>query len=320
MAESGLSIGYADLRQKVGYFLGYGQAVSNWSGNATKAAHVEDSVQSGVRGVYYPAAVDQSMLGYEWSWLRPTTELAIYAAYATGTVTIASGVVTLDSGTFPSWAAAAELTIGIIEYPVDTRDSDTQVTLVDTSIDADAETSYSLAQADYDLPDAFGRLVGEFQFPIDENRRPIRIISVGLLLAKRASRKLYGPPRYAATRYKTSDGSAGQRQEVLFYPETDEDFDLPYEYEAYQAALSDDYPYPLGGMQVAELYIASCLSVAEQRINDEVGIHTQQYRALLLDASKSQLITLPCSNRSITNYIYRVSSLMSNKSDGISSN
>ena len=37
-------------------------------------------------------------------------------------------------------------------------------------------------------------------------------------------------------------------------------------------------------MQLAELYIESCLAVAESRLNDEIGIHTSQYQALLLDA------------------------------------
>ena len=61
-------------------------------------------------------------------------------------------------------------------------------------------------------------------------------------------------PIYAATRYKPSDGSAGQRQEILFFPQPDQAFVLSYEYEAYNGALSDANPYPLGGMQMAELY------------------------------------------------------------------
>jgi len=37
-------------------------------------------------------------------------------------------------------------------------------------------------------------------------------------------------------------------------------------------------------MSLAELFIESCLAVAEQRLNDEIGVHTQTYQALLLDA------------------------------------
>lgn len=284
MAESALSIGYPELRKAVGYFLGYGQSVSDWSSDTDKSAHVEDAVQSGVRNVYYTAGTDRSVIGYEWSWLRPTTTLSIYASYATGTVTIVSGVVTLDSGTWPSWAAAGELVIDSVEYPVDTRDGDTQITLDDTSLDADAETTYSLVQSDYDFPDDFGRIVGLFNFPTDEHRLSIECVPIGVLLAKRASSRVTSPPLFYATRYKTTTGVTGQRQEVLFYPDSDQDFVLLYEYEAYQFALSDSFPYPLGGMQLAELYKASCISVAERIFNDETGIRTQHFNMLLIDA------------------------------------
>jgi hypothetical protein len=137
---------------------------------------------------------------------------------------------------------------------------------------------------DYDLPDDFGRLIGELQYPAAEYRNPIPLISVGKLLSLRAETDLTGAPKYAATRYKTSTGAAGQKQEILFWPTPDESWSLLYEYEAYSGALSTTYPYPLGGMQLAELYTESCLAVAESRITDEIGQHAQQYTALLVDA------------------------------------
>ncbi len=57
-----------------------------------------------------------------------------------------------------------------------------------------------------------------------------------------------------------------------------------YEYEAYNSALSDSFPYPLGGMKLSELYIESCLAVAESRSGDELGVHTQTFQILLVDA------------------------------------
>jgi len=217
MAESSLSVGFPDLQKEVGFLIGYGRTPEKWG--ATKEAEIDGVVQSGVRRVYYPPAVNADTLGYEWSWLRPTETLDI----------------TSDEG-------------------------------------------------DYDLPDDFGRLVGAIHYPADEHRDSIVIVSVGKLLAMRANSDRSGAPSFAAIRYKASTGAAGQRQEILFYPEPDADWTLSYEYEAYSGALSDDFPYPLGGMQLAELYIESCLAVAEQRINDESGKHTQQYQALLLDA------------------------------------
>ena len=282
MAESSLSIGWSDLKAEVGFFIGYGRSSANWS--AAMITEIESLVQSGIRLVYYPPAVSEQVNGYEWSWLRPTTTLDIYAAYSTGTVTVVAGVVTLASGTFPSWSASGEFTVSGVTYTVNTRDGDTQITLDDTSVAVAAGTSYSIAQVDYTLPDDFGRLVGMLHYPTDEHRTSISVVSVGRILVLRASDKLSGAPYYVAVRYKASTGAGGQRQEALFYPEPDEDWTLKYEYEAYSGALSDTYPYPLGGMQLAELYIESCLAVAENRINDTPGLHGEQYKRLLVDA------------------------------------
>jgi hypothetical protein len=223
MAESSLSLGWTELKQEVGDFLGYGRGSSpSWS--TAKEATIERIVQSGVRNVYYPPALvtrpdEHKILGYEWSWLRPFTTLSLVA----------------DTG-------------------------------------------------DYDMDDNFGRLYGEFHFAADQHRRSIAIVSVADLLDMRSSSDTTGAPIYAATRYKSSDGSTGQRQEALFYPTPDTAYTLSYQYEAYSGQLSDSYPYPLGGMHYSELYVESCLSVAELRMNGEIGVHHTQYEALLVDA------------------------------------
>ena len=218
MSESGLSVGYPELIGETGKFLGYGyKAYADYE--AGRKAELNRFVQSGVRRVYYPPAVDPSVTGYEWSWLRPTTTIDI------------------ESGT-----------------------------------------------SDYDLPDDFGRLIGALYYAAEEYKGPISIVSVGRILSSRSYVSLTGIPHSAAIRFKSSDGASGQRQEILFFPEPDDDWTLSYEYEAFSGALSTDYPYPLGGMKLAELYIESCLAVAESRVKDEIGIHTQTYQALLVDA------------------------------------
>ena len=137
---------------------------------------------------------------------------------------------------------------------------------------------------DYDLPDDFGSMSGELHYPAEENRVAIARVSVGRILELRSMRARTDAPIYFAIRYKSSDGSGGQRQEILFWPEPSDDWTLTYSYEAYSGELSDTYPYPLGGMQLAELYTESCLAVAEQRVNREAGLHTQMFNALLNDA------------------------------------
>jgi hypothetical protein len=216
-------VGLPELRKVVGFQLGYGR--SGWS--TAQEDEIDDVIQSGVRRVYYPPAVSPGAygaitldtLGYEWSWLQPTTTLSIV------------------SGT-----------------------------------------------GDYDLPDDFGRLIGRLYYAPETYRKSIIEVSVGTILTGRANSNRSGDPYWAATRFKSSDGTNGQRQEVLFYPEPDTDRTLTYKYEAYQGALNEAHPYPLGGMKLAELYIESCLAVAERRIDDEPGVHSQEFERLLVDA------------------------------------
>ncbi len=291
MSESSLSIGFADLQVEVGSFLGYGRTSGSWS--AEQDTEIESFVHSGVRRVYYPPAITDggseiTSAGYEWTWLKPTATLSIQGGYGTGTIEVTSGVVTLSvAGTFPSWAAAGEITVSGISYTVNTRDGDNQVTLDDTSLTVAALTDYRLNQLQYDLPDDFGRFASSLHYEPDQNRSAIQIISVSQFLAMRASQTLTGNPRYAAVRFKSATPAAiGSRQEVMFYPTPDEARTLYYEYEAYSGKLTDSLPYPLGGMQMAEVYIESCLSVAEVRGNDEPGLHSVEFSRLLVDAIK----------------------------------
>jgi hypothetical protein len=283
MSESSLSIGLPDLLSAVGFFLGFGSNSLNWT--ASQLSELTAIVQSGVRRVYYPPALNAQVAGYEWSWLHPNSYIDIVAPYATGTVTIVNGVVTLVGGTFPTWVNdQTRMSITGVSYQVDTRDSNSQVTLVDTSVNAVAGTIYQVAQFAYDLPDNFGRLLGGFHYPPEAYRRPISIISAGRIEDLQSQTNLTGTPHEAAVRYKSSDGTTGQRQEVMFYPTSSAPWTLSYEYEAYSGSLTDTFPYPLGGMQLAELYIESCLAVAETRVNDEIGQHAAQFQSLLMDA------------------------------------
>lgn len=217
MAESSLTLGYPELRQAVGYFLRYGSVIDSWS--ATQITAIEAIVQTGYRRVLYPAAGPGHAGGYEWSFLRPTTTLAIVA----------------DDG-------------------------------------------------DYDLPDDYGRIVGNFHYAPVEYLAAIIEVPLSNLLNMRTHSDRNGSPNFFATRFKSSDGTDGQRQEVLFYAEPDEDRTLYYSYDAFTGKLTNAAPYPLGGMSMSELYKESCLAVAESRDMDEIGIHTALFQSLLVDA------------------------------------
>lgn len=137
---------------------------------------------------------------------------------------------------------------------------------------------------DYDLPDDFGTLVGGFHYAPDEQYAMIAHIPVARILEMRARSDYSGFPMFVGTRFKAGTFTVGQRQEALFYPEPDASWTLHYEYDAYTGALTDTLLYPLGGMELSELYLESCLAVAEQRISQEASIHTQAFQSLVRDA------------------------------------
>lgn len=92
---------------------------------------------------------------FKHSWLQTDGQLAFQAYYATGTITLTqdSAIVTLDGGTFPTWAARGNILYGGQFFKVTSRDSDTQVTINTTWAQATvAGVSYVLYQDAYDLP------------------------------------------------------------------------------------------------------------------------------------------------------------------------
>lgn len=135
-----------------------------------------------------------------------------------------------------------------------------------------------------DLPAGCGRVLGGFFFDESVYRRSIVQVGEQQYQELISRTESTGAPTCARVRVKDKVPGTGQRLEVAWWPIPDAAYVLTYRYEAYAGKLSDDNPYPLGGMRHAELLIASCLSVAEQRANDERGIQTAEFERLLATA------------------------------------
>lgn len=104
-----------------------------------KSATYDGTPRDALAGTYQITAVDDEELTINWP----------DSPYATGTIKVEDGVVTLTGGAFPSWAAGGILSTGAINYFVSTRDSDTQVTLLNCdTLNVTAGTSYSLSIPD----------------------------------------------------------------------------------------------------------------------------------------------------------------------------
>ena len=93
----------------------------------------------------------------DWNYYKTQYTLTTSAPYSTGTVAVTAStrVVTLSSGTWPTWAAQGTIRIGSANYQVYSRDSGTQVTLEAANAPASnvaSRTSYTIYQNQYRLP------------------------------------------------------------------------------------------------------------------------------------------------------------------------
>jgi len=131
-------VSFAILQERVGHYL-FGIRTGF---SSDQQSDIGDCLNDGLRRVY---------AAHNWSFLRPLADVVTTAPYATGTVTIASGVVTLTGGTFPSWAASGVLKVSNRYYSVASRGSDTQITLDDTSVTVASAASFQLAQPEIAL-------------------------------------------------------------------------------------------------------------------------------------------------------------------------
>lgn len=113
----------------------------------------------------------ESALAVDFNTLRRSIgrSMSLGRSYYDGTVTVASGVVTLAGATWMSVADDLRLEVGGSRYTVNTRDSDTQITLNDLAVNADPGTAYVLHPWDddalTDLDDILDRGLRQFYNP-----------------------------------------------------------------------------------------------------------------------------------------------------------
>lgn len=136
------------------------------------------------------------------------------------------------------------------------------------------------ADGNYDMPDDFGGLDGDMCYDTAESRLgPIEIIGEHQIRKMREAGggATSGTPQYGAIRPKGGVGAAGQKQELILWPLPDAIYTLHYRYKVLADAVTSGAPYPYGGMAHAETILASCLAVAESRIEDEKGTKWQDF-------------------------------------------
>ena len=287
MSESTLSLVRNDLRKAVGNLLGASLDLSTW--DADFSTRVDMCVDIGCRNVYEPAIQPGETQAHIWSFMQPKlTSFDLNATYSTGTVTVASGVVTGSGTTFPSWAADGELVIGGVSYTVATRSSATSLTLDDTGVTAAAGSTYTLQQLDYQLPDLFGGFRGPLYLGGNTgtlgqelHRCPIEEI---LQLRNEAVSDFTTQPCKYAIFPADQTGTGGQRWLMAIWPTADAAYTISGIYTINPYQLTSTYTYPMGGLPLAECLRESCLAATELEFKGEAGVHSAMFAQRLRTA------------------------------------
>jgi hypothetical protein len=127
--------------------------------SASGMERATDIIYSAVQSAYRELAD----LG-TWRYLVRPLRIVTRPLYATGSVSYSEATrqVSLSGGTWPSWAAEGTLRIGVTHYRVESRVSDTVLTLVESETpgeDVSSTNDWHLVQEQYDLPITFRALM-----------------------------------------------------------------------------------------------------------------------------------------------------------------
>lgn len=273
---------YQYILREVAMELRWGDNDALW--NHEQQGELDNIVQRGIRRFYSPPVFPGEATQHAWSFLRPVSELDTTASYNTGTVTIASGVVTLSDGTWPSAAADGDLSVGGSLYSVDTRDSGTQITLDDTTVTVATASEYTLGFYRYDLPSDFVDMIGPLTYAPSTATwaGEVPIVSEHQIRRLRQSIDYFGYPRIAAIRPRALDPTTGSRFEILFWPIPEDAFTFEYRYEMFPGLLTTTNQYPYGGLTHANTWVEACLAEAEMsKFGNQSKIHEKRFMECL---------------------------------------
>ncbi len=273
MAESTLTLLYEDIANEISVLL-YGVALYT-DLDADEETDLARIIRNGYMQFLYPPATEGVEVGFEWSFMKPWTTLALIAQYDTGTVEVIDTTCTLVGGTFPTWVVDHGI-MGIdgTAYTITARTDGTHLEVSASGDVTAGEDNWQIAHdGDYDLPDDFGRLIDGYYFSRDDQKRFIQgKYNEGRILKLRATYDEVGEPRIAAEVTKATDGTTGQRRQVWFYPRSNAAWTLHYQFAAFVGSFAAG-EYPAGSMQFADVLRESCMASAEIRRWDKKGIH-----------------------------------------------
>lgn len=254
---------YEWLQQEVGLVVLQNANRLTWT--HSQSILVDSFIQRGLK-MFYNQALSPQGKRHRWSFLRSEYTITTVAPYSTGTVAATSGVVTLSSGTWPSWAASGVIIVDNVWYTVSTRDSSTQVTLTDTSVSITSGSTYKIVQVDYNLPTNFGGMDGPLIYKPGNLAFAVKVPLVGeyQIPEGRARWDVESFPQIASLKQKAPSATYGAQWAITFYPNPDAAYQLVGRIK-YDPGILTSGKYPMCGTPHYETVLLACLSVANPK-------------------------------------------------------
>jgi hypothetical protein len=184
-----------------------------------------------------------------WNYYRKRGQLVTDAAYSTGTLDYdhtggtRERLVTLASGTWPTWAARGSIRFNNKTYRVRSRESATVITLSEDSnpgADVAAGTTYEIYRDTYTLPVDF-RSAGQFR-DADETWLKASHVTLNEIIEAHRTQEGSGDPRMYAF---ASDPDYYGSMAVIFYPPPTDSHTWYYYYQRIPRQLRD-FSYSTG--------------------------------------------------------------------------
>jgi len=273
VANSGWGVSYSSLLERVGKYL-YGIRTGF---SADQTADIGDCIQDGLKRVY---------AAHDWSFLRPVADVTTTAPYATGTITVAAGVVTLTGGSFPSWAAAGVLKVNNQYYSVASRGSGTQITLDSTSVTIATASSYQLARPEIPLDATFDAVANDSDltyYPSPESwYPPVRRRHDSMIRQLEGSNAEFDRPVFYSVRTSTFDPTVGSRKVLVLYPAPNAVYTLRVPMLLRPVLIDETNLYPIGGEMLSQVILESCLAAAETNFEEREAVHHKRYMELIV--------------------------------------
>lgn len=265
-------VDFAILQERVGHYL-FGVRTGF---SSDQEADIADCMNDGLRRVY-------SM--HNWSFLRPVADVTTTAPYATGTITVASGVVTLTGGVFPSWSADGVLKVNNQYYSVASRDSDTQLTLDVTSTTIASAASYQLARPEIPLDAAFDAVANDSDltyYPSPESwYPPVRWRHDATIRQLEGNNPEFDRPVFYSVRTVTFDPTVGSRKVLALYPTPDQAYTLRVPMILRPVLLDGTDLYAIGGEVLSQVMLEACLAAAEHNFEEREHVHEKRFMEMI---------------------------------------